>query len=186
MDVKKCTVCNIRIGKDNYKKDRNVCKHCYNNNRKKYNNTNKEKIQVVNSMNNTNNYKKKREVVDSVKNNNNRTLIRGFSNCGKTYQMNHILFQKQEPIFIITKTLNRYPKIKAQTSDETQPLEHYENSTVVFDDMLLSKQESNIDLFFTRGRHNNIDIYHISHSYFHLPKNTIRNNSKKNFYSNKL
>ena len=62
--------------------------------------------------------------------------------------MNHILFQKQEPILIITKSSNQYPNIKAQTSDEIEPLEHYENSTVVFDDMLLSKQESNIDLFF--------------------------------------
>ena len=89
--------------------------------------------------------------------------------------MNHILYQKQEPIFIITKSLNQYPKIKVQTSDEIQPLNEYENSVVVFDDMLLSKQESNIDLFFTRGRHNNIDTYYISQSYFHLPKNTIRN-----------
>ena len=32
--------------------------------------------------------------------------------------------------------------------DEIQQSENYENSTVVFDDMLLSKQESNIDLFF--------------------------------------
>ena len=175
MDVKKCTVCNIRINNDNYKKDRNLCKHCNNNNRKNYNN--KEKIQVVNSVNNTKIIIKKREVVDSAKNNNNRTLVIGFSNCGKTYLMNRILFQKQEPIFIITKSLNQYPKIKAQTSDEIQPSEHYENNTVVFDDMLLSKQESNTDLFFTRGRHNNIDIYYISRSYFHLPKNTIRNNS---------
>ena len=91
--------------------------------------------------------------------------------------MNHIIFQKQEPIFIITKSINQYPKIKAQTSDEIQPVEYQENSTVVFDDMLLSKQESNFDLFFTRGRHNNIDIYYISQSYFNLPKNTIRNNS---------
>ena len=113
----------------------------------------------------------------TLKSNNNRTLIIGFSNCGKAFLMNHILFQKQEPFFIITKSLNQYPKIKAQTSDEIQPLEHYENSTVVFDDMLLSKQESNIDLFFTRGRHNKIDIYYISQSYFHLPKITIRNNS---------
>ena len=110
-------------------------------------------------MNKTNINLKKREVVDSVKNNNNRTLVIGFSNCGKPYLMNHILFQKQEPIFINTKSLNQYPKIKAQTSDEMQPLEHYENSTVVFDHMLQSKQESNIDLFFTRGRHNNIDIF---------------------------
>ena len=108
---------------------------------------------------------------------NNRTLVVGVSNCGKSYLKNHILFQIQEPIFIISKSLNQYPKIKAQTSHEIQQLENYENSTVVFDDMLISKQESKIDLFFTRGRHNNIDIYYISQSYFHLPKNTIRNNS---------
>ena len=91
--------------------------------------------------------------------------------------MNHILLQKQEPIFIITKSISQYPNINAQTSDEIQPLENYENSVVVFDDMLLSKQSSDIDLFFTRGRHHLIDIYYISQSYFHLPKNTIRNNS---------
>ena len=45
--------------------------------------------------------------------------------------------------------------------------------------MLFSKQENNIDLFFTRGRHNNNDIYYISQFYFHLPKKTIRNNSLK-------
>ena len=125
-------------------------------------------------MNKTNNNKKKRKLVESL---NNRTLIIGFSNCGKIYLMNHILHQKHEPIFIITKSLNQYPKIKAQTSDEIQPLNEHGNSVVVFDDMLLSKQESNIDLFFTRGRHNKIDIYYKSQSYFHLPKNTIRNNS---------
>ena len=43
--------------------------------------------------------------------------------------------------------------------------------------MLLSKQESNFDPFFTRGRHNKTDIYYISQSFFHLAKNTIRNNS---------
>ena len=126
-------------------------------------------------MNNTNN-NKKRKIVDSV-NNNNRTLIIEFSNCGKTNPMNHILHQKQKPIFIKTKSVNQYPNINAQTSEEIQPLENYANSTVVFDDKLLSKQESKIDLFFTRGRHNNINIYYISQSYFHLPKNTIRNNS---------
>ena len=99
--------------------------------------------------------------------------------------MNHILHQKPEPIFIITKSLNQYPNIKAQTSDEMQPLHEYENSTVVFD-TLLSKQESNFDPFFTRGRHSIIDIYYICQSYFHLPKFTIRNNSNIMFSSNKL
>ena len=182
-----CNTCNIEINENNYMKDRTVCKSCYNKNRRKNNNKtfiqnqqpksdDKKKRKVVNSVNNTNDIKKKTKVVASV-NHNNRTLIIGFSNCGKIYQKNHILFQKQEPIFIITKSINQYPNIKAQTSDKIEPLEFYENGIVVFDDMLLSKQESNIDLFFTRGRHNKIDIYYISQSYFHLPENTIRNNS---------
>ena len=155
------------MDENNYLKDSTVCKSCYNKNRRKNQQTKSDD-------------KKKTKVVDSV-NNNNRTLIIGFSNCGKTYLMNHILFEKQEPLSIFTKSLNQYPNIKAQTSDEIQPLNEYENSIVVFDDMLLSIQESNIDLFFfTRGRHNNIHIYYISQSYFHLPKNTIRNNSNIN------
>ena len=116
----------------------------------------------------------------------NRTLIIGFSTCGKTYLMNHLLHQRQEPIFIITKSLNQYPNIKAQTSDGSGPLEKYENRTVLFDDMLLSKQESNIDLFFTRGRPNNIDIYYISQSYFHLPEILFVNILMKLFLSNKV
>ena len=66
--------------------------------------------------------------------------------------MNYLLLQKQKPIFKITKSLNQYPNIKAQTSIETEPLENYENSFFVFDERLLSKQKSNINLFFTRGR----------------------------------
>ena len=96
MSVKKCTVCNINIDEDNCQKDRNLCKNCYNLNRKKYNSNNKEKIQDVNSVNKTDNNKKKRKLVESL---NNRTLIIGFSNCGKTYLMNHILHQKHEPFF---------------------------------------------------------------------------------------
>ena len=44
--------------------------------------------------------------------------------------------------------------------------------------MLLPKQEGNIDLFFTRGRHNLIDKNYISQRYFNLPKITVRNTSK--------
>ena len=47
-----------------------------------------------------------------------------------------------------------------------------------FDDMLLSKQERNIDLFFTRGCDFDIDIYYISQGYFRLSKNAIPNKSK--------
>ena len=84
-------------------------------------------------MNKTNFNKKKRVFVGSVNNNNNRILIIGVTKCGKTSLMNHIPFQKQEPIFIITKSLNHYPNITAQTPDEYHPLKRYKNSTVVFD-----------------------------------------------------
>ena len=78
--------------------------------------------------------------------------------------------KKQGKFPIITKSPNQYPNIKAQISNEIQPLENYENNTVVFDEMLLSKQEINIDLFFTRGRHQKIDVYYISQSYSQTPK----------------
>ena len=175
--IRTCYTCDIEIHKDNYLKNRSVCRSCYNKNRRKNNNNtliqseqpksdnDKKKRKVVNSVNNTNINKKKRKLFESV---NNRTLIIGFSNCGKTYLMNHILHQRQEPIFLFTKSLNQYPNIKAQTSDEIEPLENYENSTVVFGVMLLSKEESIIDLSFTRGRHQNIDLNYISQSFFHL------------------
>ena len=161
----KSSACNIKMDIGNYRKVRTVCKSCYHKIKRKhinnktviqnqqpnsYNNddSDKKKRKVVNSVNENIN-KKKRKVVDSVIYNN-RTPIKRFSNCGKTYLMNYILLQKQYPVYEITKSLNQYPNIKAQTSVEIQPLEKYENSTVVFNDMLLSKQESQLDLFFTR------------------------------------
>ena len=159
--------CIIKLDKKNYLRDRTVCESCYKNNRRK----NKNQQPKIDNFNN---------------HNNSRILILGFSTCGKTYLMNHILRQKQESIFIITKSLNQYPNIKAQTSEDVQTTETYEDSIVVFDDMLLSKQESNIDLFFTRGRHSNIDLYFISQSYFHLPRNNIHKFSITIIFLNKL
>ena len=93
--------------------------------------------------------------------------------------MNFFLLQKQEPIFKNTKSLNQYHNIEAQTSDEIQPSKTYENSIVVFDDMLLSKRESKFILLFTGERHSNNDIYYIIQSYFRFAKITIRNNSNR-------
>ena len=146
---------------NNYRQNRTVCKSCNRKSNRKDNNNNT----LTPNQDTT---------IEADNKTKNRTLIIGFFNCGNTYLMNYILLQKQEPIFIITKPINQYRNIKAQTSDKIQALENYENRTVVFDDMLLSKQESNIDLFFKRGRHNDIDIYDISQIYFHLTKNTFR------------
>ena len=81
MDLNKnCSACNIKIDRDNYKKDRTVCKDCYNIKKQKYN---------------------KKHVIQ----NNNRTLIVGPSFSGKTYLMLKILSQiRDRDIYIITKS----------------------------------------------------------------------------------
>ena len=173
MDDKKCTVCNIKIEGDNCKKDRNICKICYNINRKKYTIT-----------------EKKRKTNDSVKNienvNNNvsayenhRHVIIGPSNVGKTYYMLKVLEKigNKRPIHIITRSSNQYPNYK--TSNEIKPINKYKGSIVIFDDMLGAKNSSQIDEFFTRGRHEDLDVYYISQSYFGLPRQSIRNNSDR-------
>ena len=45
--------------------------------------------------------------------------------------------------------------------------------------MLGAKNSPQIDEFFTKGRHEDLDVYYISQSYFGLPRQNIRNNSDK-------
>ena len=45
--------------------------------------------------------------------------------------------------------------------------------------MLGAKNSSQIDEFFTRGRHEDLDVYYISQSYFALPRQSIKKNSDK-------
>ena len=45
--------------------------------------------------------------------------------------------------------------------------------------MLGAKNSSQIDEFFTRGRHEDLDVYYISQSLFALPRQSIRNNSDR-------
>ena len=124
-------------------------------------------------------------IIDNVdNNNNNRTLLSGPSFSGKTYLMLKILSRLPDrDIYIITKSppeqySNSKIKIK-EISDEIKPLNEYENGIIVSDDILGSSSSRFVDRFFIRGRHNNLDIYYLSQSYFDLPKRTIRNNSNK-------
>ena len=73
---------------------------------------------------------------------------------------------------------NSKVKIK-ETRDEIKPLGEYENSIIVFDAVLGSANSRDIGQFFVRGRHNNLNNYYISQSYFDLPKRSIRNKSNK-------
>ena len=86
-------------------------------------------------------------------------------------------------IYIITKSppeqyTNFKIKIK-EISDGIKPLNEYENGIIVFDDILGSSKSRFLDQFFIRGRHNNLEVYCLSQSYFDLPKRTIRNNGNK-------
>ena len=116
----------------------------------------------------------------------NRTLIVGPSFCGKT----HLLLNKlqlirldnpEQKICIITRSPEQYNKIEIEDVSVEEDLgdksiQDFPNCCVVFDDMLDSNQKL-IDPFFTRGRHNDLDVYYLSQSYFDLSKRTIRNNS---------
>ena len=126
--------------------------------------------------------------IDNNKNNNSHIVstyenhacvVIGPRNVGKTYYMLKVLEKigNKRPIHIITRSPNQYPNYK--TNKEFKPINKYKGSIVIFDDMLGARNCSQIDEFFTRGRHEDIDVYYISQSYFALPRQSIRNNSDK-------
>ena len=80
----------------------------------------------------------------------------------------------QGPIHIITRSPNQYPNYK--TSNEIKPINKYKGSVVIFDDMLGARNSSQIDEFYTRGRHEDLSVFYVSQSYFGLPRQSIRNN----------
>ena len=77
-----CSIQNVKLNKDNYKRDMTICRDCYN--KQKKNNT-----LLPNTI--TTSYQQPK--MEKVTNNKNRTVIVGFSNCGKTYLMNYNLFE---------------------------------------------------------------------------------------------
>ena len=48
--------------------------------------------------------------------------------------------------------------------EEFESANEYKNATIIFDDILGSSNNRDIDQFFIRGRHNNLDIYYLSQS----------------------
>ena len=170
---KNCSACNIKLDINNFKKDRTICRDCYNKKKRKININTLPPNKIIEIVNEQSKFE-----------NNNRTLLVGPSFSGKTYLMLKILSRiSDRDIYIITKSppeqyTNSKIKIR-EISDEIKPLNEYENGIIVFDDVLGSTNSRFIDQFFIRGRHNNLDIYYLSQSYFNLPKRTIRNNSNK-------
>ena len=174
---KNCSACNIKLDIKNYKKDRTICRDCYKKKKRKININTLLPNKIIENVNTSQQPK--------IENNyNNRTLLVGTSFSGKTYLMLQSLSRiSDRDIYIITKSppeqyTNSKIKIK-EINDEIKPLNEYENGIMVFDDILGSSNSRFIDQFFIRGRHNNLDIYYLSQSYFDLPKRTIRKNCNK-------
>ena len=166
----------------NYKKGRTICKTCYNMNKRKNNfntsppnknNTSYQQPNIENVINNKDNNPN----LSTYENRAN--VVIGPRNVGKTYYMLKLLEKigDQRPIHIITRSPNQYPNY--ETSNEIKPIYKYKGTVVIFDDMLRAKNSSQIDDFFTRGRHEDLDVYYISQIYFALPRQSIRNNSDR-------
>ena len=83
----------------------------------------------------------------------------------------------QRPIHIKTRSPNQYPNYK--TSTEIKPINKYKGSVVISNDMLGAKNISQKKEFFTRGRHEGLDVYYISQSHFALPRQSITKNSDR-------
>ena len=109
-------------------------------------------------------------------NENHRHVDIGPSNVGKTYYMLNVLDKigNKRLIHIITRSSNQYANYK--TSNEIKLIDKCKGSVVIFDDMLGARNSSQIEELFTRGGHENLDVSYINHSYFCLPRQSIRNN----------
>ena len=162
-----CTECNIMIDINNYKKDRTICKSCYNINKRK-NNVNF----LPPNKNNTSYQQPNFENVDKNKDNkpnlstyeSRANVVIGPRNVGKTYYMLQVLekISDKRSINITTRSPNQYPNYK--TSTQIKPINKYKGSVVIFDDVLRARNISQTDEFFTRGRHEDLDVYYISQS----------------------
>lgn len=125
-----------------------------------------------------------------------RALVVGPSGCGKTNliyalltNVNGIRFHN---VYIYSKTLDQ-PKYRMlcdilKNIDEIKLFTFYDNDKVispekalpnsvfVFDDVI-SENQNIVRSYFSRGRHNQIDVCYLAQSFSRIPKQLIRDNS---------
>lgn len=125
-----------------------------------------------------------------------RALIVGPSGCGKTNLiftlLTHVNGIKFENVYIYSKTLHQAKYImleeilnkvdgvnlfKFQENDNVIPPEKaLSNSVFIFDDIIMESQGI-VRSYFSRGRHNQIDVCYLAQSYSRVPKQLIRDNA---------
>ena len=166
----------MEIDENNYLEDRTVCQSCCNKNRRKNskNTTIQNQQPKIEKINNNNDNNPNVSTYE-----NNAYVAIGPRNVGKTYYMLKIVEKigSKRPIHIKVRSPNQYANYK--TSDEIKRIYNWKGSVVIFDDMLGGRNSSQIVNFFKRGRHEDLDVYYISQSFFALPRQNIRNNSDR-------
>lgn len=125
-----------------------------------------------------------------------RCLIVGPSNCGKTNVMISLIESpnglKFENVYIYSKSLYqpKYEYLKklissikglrlftfSNNEDVVQPEEVRQNSIMIFDDVACDKQ-NNIKIYFSMGRHKNVDSFYLCQTYTRIPKHLLRDNA---------
>ena len=120
-------------------------------------------------------------------------ILKGAFEKGLPKEAVFALFQNQEKIreknFDINELFNElrdmFPngtKINAEFYEKSQEVPDPrafspdKKNLVIFDDVMLEKQ-SNIESYYTRGRHHNIDCFYLTQDFFTIPKRTIRENT---------
>ena len=120
-------------------------------------------------------------------------ILKGAFEKGLSKEAVFALFQNQEKIreknFDINELFNElrdhFPngtKINAEFYEKSQEVPDprafsaEKKNLVIFDDVMLEKQ-SNIESYYTRGRHHNIDCFYLTQDFFTIPKRTIRENT---------
>ena len=113
-----------------------------------------------------------------------RAFSKGFSKnqVNELFKNQHEL-QKEDP----EEFIDNYDGpckggINARFSDDVDdipdPSQHdpMKKNLLVFDDIMLGPQNKS-EAYYTRGRHNNVDVFYIAQSYFRLPRQTVRENA---------
>ena len=160
-----CTACNIKLDEDKFKKNRTVCKDCYN---KKNNKIVRRNYQFTKSTCKIEHFR----------------LVLVFRK--KTHFMLKFFSRlHNQDFYIITNSPPEQfsnSKIKfTEIGEEIKPLNEYESNIIVFGDILGSSSSSYKDQFFKRRRHYKLDISYLLQSYFDLPKRSKSyNGNKKN------
>ena len=107
---------------------------------------------------------------------NHRHVIIGPTNVGKTYYLLKMLGKigNKRPDHIIIRSPNQYPNCKP--TNDTKPIDKNKGWSIFFDDILATRNSSQVDKIFTNGKHDSFRVYYTNQSCFGLPRQNIRNN----------